>query len=116
MLTDCLNGEYFIFAEGLSFSIDGMQNVIGDWREISSVIPGSGSWRNDRSCAPFDQEFYITIGVGVGGRNDFPYDTPWDRTSPQMNREFYNSKFRWSPSWTRETKALLVKSIKVVSL
>lgn len=71
--------EYYIFAEGLSFSIDGEQSGIGDCREIPFLIPGSESWKNAGSSARFDQESYITNGVGVGGRNDYPFDTLWDQ-------------------------------------
>lgn len=74
-------------------------------------------WRHEKSPAPFDQEFYLTIGLGVGGRNDFPSDnTPWERTSPQMRREFMLMKDRWYPTWTGDGKALVVKSVKVIAL
>lgn len=104
--------------EGFSFSIDGRKNnVLWSWRDSANAIPGSKLWLHNAHPAPFDQEFYLTIGVSVGGRNDFAaVETPWERTSPQMRREFYEVKDKWYPSWTRDTKALEVKSVKVFAL
>lgn len=59
----------------------------------------------------------MTIGLGVGGRNDFSMaTTPWERTSPQMRREFMKKKSSWYPTWTDDAKALVVKSVKVTAL
>lgn len=106
-----------MFSEGLSFWFDGEHNVISNWTQVAAFIPGSKTWSNNGSPAPFDQEFYLTIGVGVGGRNDFlKTDTPWERTSPQQRQEFYNAKHKWYPSWTDNTKALEIRSVKITSL
>lgn len=104
-------------SEGLSFWIDSDQNYIGNWTEIAGIIPGADSWRSFSHPAPFDQEFHLTIGLGVGGRNEFPISsTPWERTSPQMRREFYRMKHEWYPTWTEDSKALEIRSVKVISL
>lgn len=106
-----------LFSDGLSFSIDGIPSPIGDWRLDASSIPGSNAWTNNtKAPVPFDQQFYLVIGLGVGGRNSFTYDTPWERTSPLMRREFYRVKDRWYPSWTTERKGLEVKSVKVFAV
>lgn len=93
------------------------RKTVDRWSDSASTIPGSELWKNSASPAPFDQEFYLTFGVGVGGRNDFPGSvTPWDRSSPQQRREFWAAKNTWYPSWTDVTKALEIKSVKVFAL
>lgn len=106
-----------MISEGISFWIGGQENHIANWTESASSIFGSDSWRNQPAPAPFDQEFFLTLGLGVGGRNDFPMgNTPWDRTSPQMRREFMEMKYRWYPTWADDSKALVVKSVRVFSV
>lgn len=105
------------FAEGLSFWLDGNREYINDWRDSPLSIPGSDLWKNSAKPAPFDQEFYLTFGLAVGGRNHFSMaTTPWDRSSPQMKVEFYRTVQTWYPSWIDETKALEIKSVKVFAL
>lgn len=104
-------------SEGLSFWIDGNRHHINNWREDPALIPGSELWRLSNRTAPFDQEFYLTLGLGIGGRNDFAsVNTPWDRTSPQMHREFYLAKDSWYPTWSGDAKALEIKSVKIFAL
>ncbi|KAL9908895.1 gram-negative bacteria binding protein 3 [Glossina fuscipes fuscipes] len=45
--------------------------------------------------APFDQEFYITLGYGIGGNNDFNDNTwyegrPWTESDPRAKNVFWN--------------------------
>lgn len=83
-------------SEGLSFWIDGNRHYVNNLRQDPASIPGSELWRLSNRPAPFDQEFYLTLGLGIGGRNDFAtVNTPWERTSPQMHREFYLVKDSW---------------------
>lgn len=96
--------------------MDGERSDIGNWKNSADSIPGSEMWKNKGRPAPFDQEFFLTLGLGVGGRNNFAGDIPWDPSSPTQRREFNNAKDKWYNSWKDDTKALEVKSVKVYAL
>jgi hypothetical protein len=59
--------------------------------------------RETEKSAPFNQEFYLTFNVAVGGTNsyfpDSQCDKPWSNTSPQAVNEFWNNKDKWFKSW-----------------
>lgn len=103
--------------DGFRTYIDGSAYSVPSWRESAADIPGSGTWsRSKTRVAPFDQDFFITLGVGVGGINDFQGYLPWDNTSPQLKRIFYQDKAKWIDSWTPEKKTLEVDYVKVFAL
>ncbi|KAI4482941.1 hypothetical protein M0802_013582 [Mischocyttarus mexicanus] len=110
---------------GFEFLVDG--------EEIGSLTPTTeGSWLHHfnissiTKISPFDQEFYISIGVGVGGRRVFPdqtissgYVKPWKNVGAKAMLQFWNSRNQWLPNWKRENgrkTALEVDYVKVWSL
>ncbi|KYN40475.1 Beta-1,3-glucan-binding protein [Trachymyrmex septentrionalis] len=58
-------------SDGFTFLVDG--------EEVGRISPNEEGWTSgphaDRKAAPFDQEFFITLGVGVGGVRVFPDGT-----------------------------------------
>lgn len=53
--------------------------------EINNVrSPAAQLWNS--KMAPFDKEFYITLGIGVGGNNDF-VDVARDISKPWKNHK-----------------------------
>lgn len=46
-------------------------------------VAGSNLWTS--KMAPFDKEFYLSLGVGAGGFNDFPDDIDWQVYKPWKN-------------------------------
>lgn len=54
-------------------------------------------------------QFYLSLGVGVGGVTDFPDSTvtgplkqpkPWNNTSPKAEYFFYQNRNVWFRTWT----------------
>lgn len=83
-------------------------------------------WHTDGGkLAPFDQEFFISLGVGVGGFGDFP-DTarngptgtakPWTNTDPRAELKFFMDSGTWYPTWLGDSTALQVAYVKVTSI
>lgn len=77
----------------IRFLVDGLEygTDTGGYKNLQS-IPNAIHWESGTNMAPFDQEFHISLGVGVGGNGDFPEDSrtgslkipkPWENTSPK---------------------------------
>lgn len=75
-------------------------------RGFHTVTDGNGQrvqpanlWQAKGAMAPFDQDFYLTLGVGVGGFNDFSDEDgggglkrkPWRNFAIQAMRTFWNA-------------------------
>lgn len=113
----------------IRLSVDGQ--LYGNFRDpfcaqsdFCANIHHSSSWKRGGPMAPFDQDFYISIGVGVGGLGDFPDGAqngmggvlkPWDNTDNQAERKFYADIKNWHSTWTEES-VLQVDHIKVTAL
>ncbi|XP_046818093.1 beta-1,3-glucan-binding protein-like isoform X1 [Vespa crabro] len=107
---------------------------LADGEEIGRLLPTVNGWlHNDNTnirgmtkIAPFDQEFYISIGVGVGGLRVFPdktissgYKKPWKNVGAKPMLEFWHARNQWLPSWRRDNsnkRALEIDYVKVWSL
>ncbi|XP_033326615.2 beta-1,3-glucan-binding protein 1 [Megalopta genalis] len=91
---------------GFSFSVDG--------EEIGRMSPGpDGLLRNKNyhKIAPFDQQFYISIGLGVGGVRVFPDETmslhhkkPWRNVGAKAMLNFWQAKNDWFPTWRKDDR------------
>ncbi|CAG9782090.1 unnamed protein product [Diatraea saccharalis] len=72
--------------------------------------------------APFDDYFYITLGVAAGGITEFPDDSytgggqpkPWRNSGRKGMLSFWEDLPHWGTTWTQPE--LLVDYIKVVAL
>ncbi|XP_050090855.1 beta-1,3-glucan-binding protein 2 [Anopheles aquasalis] len=80
-------------------------------------------WNVERPMAPFDREFYLSLGVGVGGVKDFPDESvtgpsrvakPWRNTSPKAEYLFYQNRNTWYRTWTEPE--LTVDYVRVYAL
>lgn len=92
--------------------------------ELCSDISHSSNWQKGLDLAPFDQDFYIALGVGVGGLADFPDGLqngmkklvkPWDNSDPQAERTFFEDQANWHATWTDQS-VLQVDYVKVTAL
>ncbi|RZF33475.1 hypothetical protein LSTR_LSTR010131 [Laodelphax striatellus] len=87
---------------------------LGGWDGKSSpLIEGFDT------LSPFDQEFYLVLGIHVGGYFDIPDGTlsngklkPWSNTDPKRMTRFYEDLNNWHASWNEKTK-LQIDYIKV---
>lgn len=111
-------------ADGFKFLADG--------EEIGRLLPTASGWLHNTNVngmtaiAPFDQEFYISIGLGVGGVRVFPdnmissgYEKPWKNVAAKAMLHFWHSKNQWLSSWRKENgrkTALEIDYIKVWSV
>ncbi|XP_052861397.1 beta-1,3-glucan-binding protein 2-like [Anopheles cruzii] len=109
----------------------------GVWMEVDgevycSVDPGEGLHRSlpeNRSqiaklwsisgnpMAPFDKDFYLALGVGVGGHHDFHQfgEKPWKDLGVKAMYTFWNAKDSWYPTWNGNS-TLLVDYVRVFAV
>ncbi|XP_037972472.2 beta-1,3-glucan-binding protein [Plutella xylostella] len=109
---------------GITMLVDGEQ--YGDIRPgdgfsqdpaVSGVV-AAPQWLKGTSMAPFDVMFYISLGLRVGGVNDFP-DTPekpWKNKATKAMLNFWNAREQWQSSWFEDTTALLIDYVRVYAL
>ncbi|XP_065362264.1 gram-negative bacteria-binding protein 3-like [Calliphora vicina] len=64
--------------------------------EISGqCLPNQELLNEGSKWAPFDQEFYLTLGYGIGGNNDFKEDTEWHEPKPWPNTDRRSKNTFW---------------------
>ncbi|XP_012276457.1 beta-1,3-glucan-binding protein [Orussus abietinus] len=125
-------GNYHVYTT--TWSADGFTFHVDD-QEVGRLKPGSSGWQqsfdsiseaSSSNMAPFDEEFYISLGVGVGGVRQFPerttsgqYDKPWRNVGAKAMLHFWQAKNQWFPSWNDEygkKTALEIDYIRIWSL
>lgn len=82
-------------------------------------------WSKEGKMAPYDKEFHLTFGVGVGGLNDFMDDNknaiqsthskPWKNTQVKAMKYFWDV-MKPKINWPGEKSALVIDYVKVYSL
>ncbi|XP_049819261.1 beta-1,3-glucan-binding protein-like [Aethina tumida] len=73
-------------------------------------------WYEGSDLAPFDQEMYITLGVGVGGHNfNDEKVKPWKNFDPLAERNFYKDRKNWTKTWNSQS-ALEIEHVLVYAL
>ncbi|XP_026666694.1 beta-1,3-glucan-binding protein-like isoform X2 [Ceratina calcarata] len=105
------------------WSSGGFQFLVDD-EEIGKLTPGTNGWINgSNEMAPFNKEFYISLGVGVGGIRVFPdnttssnYAKPWENLHAKAMLKFWKARNNWLPSWKRQNNAFEIDYIRVWSL
>ncbi|XP_052758982.1 beta-1,3-glucan-binding protein-like [Galleria mellonella] len=106
-----------------------------EWARVEPAVSGLAG-RLPRSCnhvprmllaggtriAPFDDSFYITLGVSAGGISEFEdnltskngWPKPWSNGARKAMLNFWKDLDAWYPTWSQS--ALLVDYVKVVAL
>lgn len=90
---------------------------------LRTADPDAAPWRRGGIMAPFDREFYISLGLSVGGIRNFPDGVegpngakkPWKNTAAKAMLSFWNAKDEWYQSWSLDS-ALLVDFVRVTAL
>lgn len=76
-------------------------------------------WEGRPDNAPFDQAFYLIFNLACGGTNGYFPDgvggKPWVDSDSHAVNSFYGAKGAWYPTWSGETAALQIDSVKVWS-
>jgi beta-glucanase (GH16 family) len=74
-------------------------------------------WQGRSNSAPFDQKYYLSINLAVGGTGDYFPDgvgnKPWSNSNPQAMSAFYDKISAWYPTWKGEDCALQIDSVKM---
>ncbi|XP_011188964.1 gram-negative bacteria-binding protein 1 isoform X2 [Zeugodacus cucurbitae] len=101
----------------LSFEVDGQKYGSIDGGFAQHEVGQNYAWTSGNYMAPFDQEFYITLGVAAGGHGDFSDDylsKPWANTSPKAALNFWRDRANWKSTWT--SPALVVDYVRVFAI
>ncbi|KAK0078326.1 hypothetical protein PV325_002678 [Microctonus aethiopoides] len=79
--------------------------------EVVGRVRQSQSNEQVNNMAPYDLEFYLMLGVGVGGMRVFPdetrsgyYEKPWKNVGAKAMLRFWQAKDQWLSSWKRGNK------------
>ncbi|XP_034942561.1 beta-1,3-glucan-binding protein-like [Chelonus insularis] len=103
--------------KGFKFEVDG--EVVGRLRQ---QLKNSD---NENWMSPYDLEFYLKLGVGVGGVRVFPdktksgyYQKPWKNVGAKAMYHFWEAKDQWLPNWQRngQKTAFEIDYIKIWSV
>nr|XP_019556819.2 beta-1,3-glucan-binding protein 2-like [Aedes albopictus] len=121
--------EFHVF--GLSWSPDGIYMEVdeevychidpeeGFYHEVKATKPQIANlWRlGGNRMAPFDKEFFISLGVGVGGHYDFHLfqDKPWKDLSVKAMHTFWSARGNWYPTWNSNS-TLQVDYVRVYAI
>lgn len=128
-----LNDDFHVFGliwneNEISTYLDTPENVVlsvpidqsfwerGGWSENEAL---DNPWRGQKDVAPFDQKFYLTFNVAVGGVNGYFPDgeggKPWTDTSTSAATEFNNALPTVLATWDQEgtESAMQIRSVKV---
>ncbi|XP_055532940.1 beta-1,3-glucan-binding protein 2-like [Wyeomyia smithii] len=91
----------------------------GFYQEMRATKPQTANlWKlSGNRMAPFDKEFYISLGVGVGGHYDFHLlsEKPWKDLSVKAMHSFWSARGTWYPTWNSNS-TLQVDYIKVYAI
>ncbi|XP_038223248.1 beta-1,3-glucan-binding protein-like [Zerene cesonia] len=81
-------------------------------------VEAATRWLQGSAMAPFDEMFYISLGLRVGGIHDFADspNKPWRNRSTRAMLQFWQSRDQWFPTWFADTSALRVDSVRVYAL
>ncbi|GBP49633.1 Beta-1,3-glucan-binding protein [Eumeta japonica] len=84
----------------------------------SHNVAAASQWLKGTIMAPFDEMFYISLGLRVGGIHDFPdeSDKPWHNQATKAMLNFWNAKDSWYNTWYDDTSALQVDYVRVYAL
>jgi len=74
--------------------------------------------------APFDRNFYLVMGISVGGVSGFfsdeynnqGYPKPWNNSDPNAAKTFWEARDKWEPTWDNDRSSLIIDFIRLYAL
>ncbi|XP_054087138.1 gram-negative bacteria-binding protein 3-like [Zeugodacus cucurbitae] len=109
------NVEYCNFNPDIS-------GTLANLNEDDEELPNRDSLKKGSKLAPFDQEFYITLGYGIGGLNDFKEglygwqpEKPWKNADPHAMDTLLKEAETNFNQWL-EFGELLIDYVKVYAI
>lgn len=115
--------------DAISFIVDGREycryeihnedQAFRNFQKNHKYLPNQQSLKTGSLWAPFDQEFSLVIGLGIGGHNDFhdgqwSQKKPWGNSQPKAMLEFRNAYIN-NDNWLREAE-FQVEYIRIYSV
>ncbi|XP_050351731.1 beta-1,3-glucan-binding protein 1-like [Nymphalis io] len=111
-------------SDGISLYVDG--------ENYGKISPGEGfsaeakengviaasQWAKGTVMAPFDEMFYISLGLSVGGINEFADSSnkPWTNTATKAMLKFWEERGQWISSWFEDDTALKIDYVRVYAI
>lgn len=114
--------------DNISFMVDGKDKedlISPNERKLYEIVgfDRSSTWDKGGPIAPFDDEFYISIGVSVGGMREYPDNCissgrikPWTNMAVKGLLNFWQDRNNWQPTWDENKSALQIDHITVQAL
>uniref|UniRef100_A0A023F500 Putative beta-1 n=1 Tax=Triatoma infestans TaxID=30076 RepID=A0A023F500_TRIIF len=120
----------------LIWTPDNLQFLVDGQHEESIMNPGTTlaelvefdentaiTWKSGTRIAPFDQEFYLSLGISVGGMRDFPdestsagHEKPWRNLAVKALLNFWQDRHHWRNTWDDERSALQIEHVRIKAL
>uniref|UniRef100_A0A0A9WPT9 Beta-1,3-glucan-binding protein 1 n=1 Tax=Lygus hesperus TaxID=30085 RepID=A0A0A9WPT9_LYGHE len=83
-------------------------------------------WERASNIAPFDKEFYISLGLSVGGFEHFPdnvrnsgQEKPWENHKAKALYNFWVNRAKWLGSWDKndgKDSTMVIDYVKITSV
>ncbi|BES92733.1 bacteria Hypothetical protein protein [Nesidiocoris tenuis] len=115
--------------DNLQFLVDGQyqESIVSPGRPLYQLAGFDDevgeTWSRGSLIAPFDKEFYVTLGLSVGGMRDFPdecrssgHAKPWRNMAVKAMASFWEDRQWWQRTWDEESSALQVESVTITAL
>uniref|UniRef100_A0A1B6JWP9 Uncharacterized protein n=1 Tax=Homalodisca liturata TaxID=320908 RepID=A0A1B6JWP9_9HEMI len=115
--------------DSISFKTDNElpQEIVSSGGRLCEIIGFSSNtctlWGSGSNIAPFDTDFYLSLGLSSGNARDFPDDCvnrdqtkPWKNLQVKALLNFWQDKANWSSTWNDEKSTLTVEYIRVTAL
>ncbi|XP_047984467.1 uncharacterized protein LOC125224994 isoform X1 [Leguminivora glycinivorella] len=110
--------------DNLIFSVDGKEyaSVESDSDGLRARLPKTCAGPHEADLAPFDNHFFITLGLAAGGHTEFPdgcvtkdnHPKPWKNQASKATLNFWKDSDVWQDTWERPE--MLIDYVKVVAL
>ncbi|XP_072947822.1 beta-1,3-glucan-binding protein-like [Epargyreus clarus] len=106
--------------DSIKLFVDGVQYgevSPSSFAEAAAGAPAAALWMKGSSLAPFDEMFYISLGLTIGGVTEFSDEDPkpWANSATKAALNFWESRQQWYSSWLDDT-ALRVDYVRVYAL
>lgn len=81
-------------------------------------VTGASQWLKGTAMAPFDDMFFVALGLNVGGVHEFTDEPnkPWVNKATKAMLNFWNAKQSWFPTWYDDSSSLQIDYVRVYAL
>lgn len=81
-------------------------------------VAAASQWLKGTIMAPFDDMFFVSLGLNVGGVHEFADapNKPWTNRATKAMLNFWNARDQWYSTWYDDSSALEVDYVRVYAL